>query len=39
MREIEDTMFADFTQAERMMLRELLVRSRKALPHELRGGL
>lgn len=37
-REIEDTMFADLTQAERMMLRELLVRGRKALPLELRSG-
>jgi DNA-binding MarR family transcriptional regulator len=38
-RDIEDLMLADFTEAERMMLRDFLVRGRKALPHELRGGL
>jgi DNA-binding MarR family transcriptional regulator len=38
-RDIEDVMLADFTEAERMMLRDFLVRGRKALPHELRGGL
>lgn len=37
--EIEEMMLADFTEAERMMLRDFLVRGRKALPHELRGGL
>ncbi|WP_332667091.1 MarR family winged helix-turn-helix transcriptional regulator [Aeromicrobium sp.] len=38
-REIEEMMLADFTEAERMMLRDFLVRGRKALPHEFRGGL
>jgi DNA-binding MarR family transcriptional regulator len=37
-REIEDAMFADFTQAERMMLRELLVRGRMSLPRVPRGA-
>ncbi len=38
-RDIEEMMLADFTEAERLMLRDFLVRGRKALPHEFRGGV